>query len=200
MRPVFPSDVGAFLLKLHTRLLGGDAKAFDEVPVLLHLLERSLRVRYPGCRDQAAINDAAEDAILIYLASPERFDPARARLDTFLGVIAGRRLLHYIRTDVRRRRRETATWTETVEPAAPSDQPPNIDVLFALIDEAAQGPERDFLLAKAHGERSTERLGSILGLDGLSDNQSRQTVKRTSDRLMIRLRRLARSKRQRPGS
>src|SRR5438128_1662409 len=90
----FPSaDVG---LALHARLLGQDATASCDVcEAFLPPLVAQLAAAFPGHHPHA-YQTAAEDALLSLFAHPERFDPARADLTTYLRMAARRDLLNLV--------------------------------------------------------------------------------------------------------
>src|SRR5215210_1311310 len=60
---------------------------------LPELLKRLPRI-FPTVSDQHLIASCAEDALLEYLERPEKFDPARSGLLTYLLLIARSRLLN----------------------------------------------------------------------------------------------------------
>jgi len=182
-------------LALHEHVLGGDQTARERVAVLLLDRVRGILRHERPLVDAQVINDAVEDAIVHYIQSPWRYDPSLARLDTFIVADARHRLRHALRADARRRLRD--------DRAARRDEPTRLapdvyadmpeDMLARLIEQAATGRERAFLQAKARGERSTTVLAQILGLSGLSPVDRQRAVKRTADRLLARMKRLARS-------
>jgi hypothetical protein len=86
------------LQSLHQRLLRGDHEAREELAANLMLqLRQRLRAAFPSV-DAALVHDAAVDAILVYLAHPERFDGTRGTaLDQFAFVVSWRRLANSVR-------------------------------------------------------------------------------------------------------
>jgi hypothetical protein len=86
------------LQSLHQRVLRGDHEAREELAASLMLqLRQRLRAAFPRV-DAALVHDAAVDAILVYLAHPERFDGTRGTaLDQFVFVVSWRRLANSVR-------------------------------------------------------------------------------------------------------
>ncbi|HUE85885.1 MAG TPA: hypothetical protein VMO26_07370 [Vicinamibacterales bacterium] len=73
-----------------------------------------LSVRFPNVDPSTRLH-AVHDALLWYLRRPERYRPACARLDVFLGHVVECRLKDALRSDMRTRRRETAVDPEMLE-------------------------------------------------------------------------------------
>jgi RNA polymerase sigma-70 factor (ECF subfamily) len=188
----FPSR--AHELKLHERVLQGDPvvpvdiyRAF--MPPILKILESEM-----SCNPEDA-HDSAIDAVLSYLRTPERYDPHRARLSTYLTQAAKKRAMDRRRSTEARSRREH-DFAGVVEVQA---RPPK-EVLEKFVEArlAAQRldglgldeREREFLRLVIQGERSTGMLAKVLGLDSLPEDEQRREVKRHRDRLMKMLERL----------
>jgi DNA-directed RNA polymerase specialized sigma24 family protein len=155
----------------------------------------------PGL-DTAIAIDAVEDALMYYLARPERFDPAQARLDTFITLAATHRALNAIRAEVRRVRNAqsfAATQPATCEPAIFVTP---IDTLnsFVLPNFADTDEERRFLAMRLAGERRTVELATALNLQHLPVVDQCRLVKRLTDKLMVRLRRFGKTRRSPPRS
>ena len=55
--------------------------------------------------DRRAAEDVTQDVFLVMWERPEVFDPARGKLRTFLGTLAHRRAIDYVRREEARRRR-----------------------------------------------------------------------------------------------
>jgi hypothetical protein len=186
------SPVSAAVLRsLHESAQGGDSNARDDLIVaLLEHCQRILGRDYARV-ERSVVNDVVEDAILDYLAAPELYDPTRGRLDTYVVADARFRLLNRLRADRRRQRRDEIVARRELATAACN----YIDVSMARrlgrkIMAAAKGREREFLLARWRGERRVEELARILGLEGAPDREKRLAVKRTTDRLRLRVKRL----------
>jgi hypothetical protein len=189
-----PSDLER-LVSLHDAALRRDPIAREVLALfLLHRCRRILRHVWPWL-DFNTVNDAIEDALLHYLGAPECFDPSRARLDTFIVRDAMYRALHAVRADKRRRRRDARMMprNEATVPETDSVTDSRENLLTGLMRRVAGGRELEFLEAKAHGEHRTRVLAAILGLAGLSAIDQRRSVKRVTDKLLVRMRRVVKS-------
>jgi RNA polymerase sigma factor (sigma-70 family) len=85
------------------RLAGGDDRALNEVYEQYSSFVYGLALRVIG--DPRAAEDIAQDVFLFVWERPEAFDPARGSLRTWLGTLAHRRAVDYVRREEARRRR-----------------------------------------------------------------------------------------------
>jgi hypothetical protein len=151
------------------------------------------------------LNDAAEDAILDYGRSPARFDPLRGvPLDGFLYMAAWRNAVDLLNAERRRQAREK-TYAETAPTAhtAPAFQHGAGSAtgerflrtaVTALLETPVTDGERAALrLFLVQGERGTPPLAEALGLNALPASEQRCEVKRFKDRVLKRLKRIARA-------
>lgn len=125
------------LLALHARVVRGDPVALDELadrvlPVLRRALRRSLHRA-----DTDEIAESAHQAILIYRARPNVFEPGRGiPLDRFLLGIAANLLRVRLRSDARRSVRE-GEWAERLrQSAAPHRDGPALRVAIREVRQA----------------------------------------------------------------
>jgi len=184
------------LEELHFAVLQGEVLARQAIAVLLvRRVGTTLHRRMPTV-DSAIINDAVEDAILGYLTRPDAFDSSRSRLDTFLSLAASHNVLNALAREDRRRRVEGRAAAEAQAAAkqgalfndvASRGDPTTIRLFMAAFNPL----ERQFLSARHFGERRTVELARILRLTHLAVPDQRREVKRETDRLRIRLRRLS---------
>ncbi|NTX01826.1 RNA polymerase sigma factor [Myxococcus sp. CA040A] len=182
---------------LHAKILQKDVTAPAEVhrafmDVIIHVLDREV-----PCRHREVAHDSAIDAVLHYLKAPERFDPHRGRLSTYLTQIAKKRALDRRRTLEKRELREQkyAGEFELVarSPKEALEATVEARLLMDRLESSGLVPEEQaFLRLVLQGEGSTERLAVALGLGPLPEDERRRQVKRHRDRLMKRLQRLGR--------
>jgi RNA polymerase sigma factor (sigma-70 family) len=85
------------------RLAAGDDRALNEVYEQYSSFVYGLALRVIG--DPRAAEDIAQDVFLFVWERPEAFDPARGSLRTWLGTLAHRRAVDYVRREEARRRR-----------------------------------------------------------------------------------------------
>jgi RNA polymerase sigma-70 factor (ECF subfamily) len=198
----------------HERLLAGDRVASEELAALLlrPLVER-LERRWPRWAHTEVLYDAAVDVFLDYVAAPERFDLERKTLIGWLEFAAHRDLTNRYRSTRQRRAIELVPTSSIGDPersaielppranpvglARVSPDPANAERLDALgvwrrirqlfPDER----ERELVWACwVEGERSSDRLAEILGVDHLPVEQRRRRVKDARDVAKRKLRRM----------
>jgi hypothetical protein len=107
-----PEEIGAWVAKLHARLIEGCPAAREQLVVfLLHLLSRQLTARFPAV-DRDLIHDAVVLEIMGYLDNPDAFDAAKGlTIAALLGSGARQRLCNSLGRATRRQKREAA-WQE----------------------------------------------------------------------------------------
>lgn len=184
--------------RLHADVCGGDPTASSRVfTVLLDPLIDWLSFRWSNERDAERVRDFAIDSIIGYLESPERYDPARASLLTYLRLDAHGDLLndHDRRQRQGKRLQETDVELEDEIRNSSTDEYPSdreepelrlVDVREALPDER----DRRAVFLMMEGERSTEAFAEVWELTDLPAPQQVAEVKRSKDRVKARLRRL----------
>ncbi len=118
-------DPSAWERQLVARIIAGDeralASAYDQYGAVVH----GLACRLAGA-DVAA--DVCQDVFMTLWDHPERWDPARGSLRTFLVVIARRRCIDHIRSSERRRANEVRS------SGSPSSVPRVDEAALAMID------------------------------------------------------------------
>ena len=199
-------------LALHERLLARDPTAPDEAAnrFLLPVTERLLRAR-PDVRDEQLVAQAAIDAIFSYVQRPQQFDPARATLERYLRMSAGRDLDNALAKERRHSLRAVsldddpppsvelslAQRNESVEDRVIErievTLPPGLDRAQALrlIMQAFPEPsDRRLLQLRLDGVRRTEPYAAALGLSDRPVAEQRLAAKRAKDRIDKRLERL----------
>ncbi len=189
----------------HDRLVAGDRVASEELAsLLLDPLLARLRRRWPRWKHTDVLHDAAVDVMLDYLQAPERYDPGSGPLLRWLEVAAHRDLTNTYRSARQRQAVELVPLSAVGDPkrapheipngAAPMGQarlapdPANAERLDGLgawrrVRQACPDKsERELIWACwVEGERSTEVLANILGVDHLPVEQRRRRVKDARD-------------------
>jgi RNA polymerase sigma factor (sigma-70 family) len=106
--------------ELAARLAGGDqaalAQVYDRYGSLVFGLARRI------LRDEALAEDVTQEVFLFLWEHPERFDPARGTLRSWLGLLAHRRSVDRVRAEVR------VTRTEARHRASEHPEPVFIDI------------------------------------------------------------------------
>jgi RNA polymerase sigma-70 factor (ECF subfamily) len=185
-----PRELIERLMSIHSRVVGGDEVAREEIASLLvSLLSTRLRRLRPGV-DGALVEECVHDAVLDYLRTPGRFDPSRSRLDTFVAVAARRNLIDRLRHEKRPNKYEVPLDT-LEEYSLPVSLPVGVDDSPRRISRLARSEsEVAYLKARLHGEQRAEALARVMGLGELSLQEQRRHVKRVRDRLKRRAQRL----------
>jgi hypothetical protein len=178
---------------LHAGVLRDDREAIEAVgKVVFDRAFRVLRGHWRGV-DSDLINDAVEDALLAYFGAPGRYDSSRARLDTFIVAMASHRLRTLLRSQRRRRIAEERLSKSAITPAMVL----LTDRVRTAVRVKLTDSERRFLEARMAGERRTPELARLIGSDDVPIDQQRLIVKRMTERLRLRLRRLGGNLRRR---
>ncbi|MBI4336485.1 MAG: sigma-70 family RNA polymerase sigma factor [Chloroflexi bacterium] len=194
--------------QLHERLLSGDPLApVEMVETFIAELVRRVRARARQVNDDTIALDAATDALLEYIQHPERFDPNKSGLLTYLTMSAYGNFLNMLARESRRKKREVPL--EDVEhilsignniPEEAEDDilekhgisTPDEKASFhrRVMEEFPDHVDRQLLSLMLSGERKTTAYSAVLGIQGSDVEEQRRLVKRHKDRLTKRLQRL----------
>ncbi|MGH3714556.1 MAG: hypothetical protein ACRDT4_14010 [Micromonosporaceae bacterium] len=189
----------------HNRLVAGDRVASEELAdLLLEPLVTRLKRRWPRWRHTDVLYDAAVDVVLDYLQAPERYDPSSGPLLRWLEVAAHRDLTNAYRSARQRQAIELVPLSAVGHPERPPQEiskgvtpigqarlapdPANAERLDALgvwrriRQTCPDEHERELIWACwVDGERSSEELARILGVQHLPVEQRRRRVKDARD-------------------
>ena len=182
------------ILVLHGRVLAGDADAAEELAALvLPRVRRGLQAAAPREAPEA-IDTAVDDAVMIYLRDPTKYDSSRASLLTWVDGIAHKCLKH-----LQRERRRLAR-----------ERPGGVDfsayAIVAAPDGAADAAEREIVqreslrtAARTLGERALveaklegapmEAQVQACGLHVLPESKARTIIYRMWENLVRRAKR-----------
>ncbi len=187
---------------LHARLVGGDRVASGDLAelVLPELVDRLGR-QWPSLAGADAVHDAAVEVLVAYLREPERYDPSRSNLVSWLQMQAQGDLTNDYRSPTRSfHQRRVTLMRDGVEGEdfarklrlVRSDEYPS-DVERDALDEAlgALNDDRDrrLLALLLYGDTSTAAAANILGITHLSDEEQQAEVKRNKDRIKAKVKR-----------
>ncbi|NOK39089.1 sigma-70 family RNA polymerase sigma factor [Corallococcus exercitus] len=172
---------------------GDKAASVDVFRAFMDPLVRALE-RNPGCNHDDA-NDSALDALYSYFQKPQKYDPRKSSLITYLGQIARRRAQDRYRAASSRTLRDqdfgslVELWS--VPPNKAMETRVEVHLILEKIDQAGHSEkDKACLRLMFAGERSTDRLAEVLELMHLPQLERRREVKRNQDRLMKALKRL----------
>jgi DNA-directed RNA polymerase specialized sigma24 family protein len=189
---------------LHRELLGGDPVASGKIaelfmPALIAGLDR----KFHNLSDPHLVGRAVADALLNYLGRPQKFDPARGKLFTYLWIAAQSDLLNHLEGE--RRHASLKVDEKLVELRAvravnetEGEHDPETELLLAeeasliqmeINDIISDESDRKAVELMLDGVRETAPFAEILGVVDKSPEEQALLVKRTKDRIKIALRR-----------
>lgn len=167
---------------------------------LPELLRRLPRI-FPTVADQHLLASCAEDALLEYLERPEKFDPARGSLLTYLRLLARSRLLNELGRKNANGRQEVvavegaetvyevaggAEWDESVRL---SEQEMEQRIAAKLLPLVPDPTDRKVLNLMLDGVRETGAYAAILGITEQPVTEQQRIVKQHKDRIRKLVRR-----------
>lgn len=181
--------------ELHAAVVAGDPTASARIcEALLEPLVERLSYKWKRL-DRQALEDQATDSLIGYVSNPQRYDPQRASLLTYLTLDADGDLKNAYRS-TRRDREQLASDVED----AVSQRNETTDVELFVEDDRAflarlreafpDELDRRVIYLLLEGERSTSSYASALGISDLQADEQRAEVKRVKDRIKKRLARL----------
>lgn len=133
---------------------------------------------------------AVTDAIVAYSNAPHRYDPSRTSLESYVEMMASRRLIDEWRSVKRRGARENIYARETAARTladVDSDKSLIVAALRECVLKNSPDAERIAVELWLDGERGTASLARALGLSDASVATQRIEAKRFKDRALKRL-------------
>lgn len=111
--------------------------------------------------------DVTQDVFTVHWRHPERFDPTRGSLRSFLMAVAHGRAVDVLRAETARYRREqrdisSRPWAEPEADQCVMERDRSARVARAIADLPA--PERDAIVSAFYGERTYREVALVLGL------------------------------------
>lgn len=190
-------------LSIHQRLLEGDPVAAAEIAeLLLPLLVPYLKQKFASIDDPHLVEDASHQALMGYILNPNRYDPTKSNLLTYIRLVAYRDLLNLVNSEKRHRNvisigeyvADDAQQSEyTIEIA--DEYELEADVIARVItDQRLRSwipDETDLrvIFLMMENVRETEAYVVLLGLTHLPVSEQEKIVKQHKDRLKKLLRR-----------
>jgi hypothetical protein len=190
--------------RLHRELLEGDALAFSKIadlflPSLVAVLSR----KFHNLSDPHLVNHAVADALLSYLAAPQKFDPARGKLFTYLWVAAQSDLLNHIEAERKHSSRKANEKVVELRPVhavneTKGEQDPETELMLAeqasliqmkINNIISDVSDRKMVALMLDGIRETAPYAEILGVGDKPSSEQKALVKRAKDRIKIALQR-----------
>jgi RNA polymerase sigma-70 factor (ECF subfamily) len=175
---------GDWELSVRKRLASGDEGALGEVYDQFASFVYGLALRVIG--DPRAAEDVSQDVFVTVWERPEAFDPERGSLRTWLGTLAHRRAVDYVRREEARRRR-------TERDAARRVSVPDVEeVAVALVTaervrealELLPEEQRQAIQLAYFGGKTYRQVAEVLGIpEGTAKSRLRLGLRRIADAL-----------------
>jgi RNA polymerase sigma factor (sigma-70 family) len=166
------------------RLVARDHTALTEIYDQFGSYVYGLAARVIG--DRRAAEDITQDVFLSMWERPEAFEPDRGRLRTFVGTLAHRRAIDFVRREEARRRR-------SARDAAAMLPIPDVDELAMAIVTAEQvraeverlpAEQREAIELAYFGGRTYRQVADELGIpEGTAKSRMRLGLRRIADAL-----------------
>ena len=198
-RTNFAPNRQAALLRLHNRLLARDPVATEEIfSLVAPELEKHLRIRFPSLApgvDPDIYLSAVFDALTDYFKNPEKYDPAKSGLMTYLRLACRGDMQNLLRKESRHTSGRTSLESvefslsdgndayETVADTLDSQR------LIADLTRGMTADERAVFTLMTEGERSTQAAAEAMNIGHLSPGERAKRVKRVKDRIKKRIQR-----------
>lgn len=193
------SDLNTELLSLHQRLLEDDPVApVDFFEMAVPALERYLRYQFPSIGpgvDPDIYILATHDALTDYFKNPQKYDPERSGLMTYLRLAAKRDLQNLLRKESRHATGRVSLESVEFDRSNGNDLSETVaDSMDAerLREELTEGMtpgERNVFFLMVEGERSTQEAAAVLNIEHLAVRDQVREVKRVKDRIKKRIQR-----------
>jgi hypothetical protein len=187
--------------RLHADVCASDPTAWSRTfTTLLDPLVDALGFKWPDLRDSERLHDFAVDSIMSYLHAPERYEPAKSSLLTYLRMDAHGDLLNEHARLQRARSAEGQVAVEIVDEQRkgvvdeyPADREPPLMTLAQIRDAFPDERDRRAVLLLIADERSTVAFAEVWDVVDLPPDEQFAAVKRNKDRVKARIRRLRKS-------
>jgi len=193
------SDLNTELLSLHQRLLDDDPVAtVDFFEMAVPRLERYLHYQFPSIGagvDPDIYTLAVHDALTDYFKTPQKYDPDRSGLMTYLRLAAKRDLQNLLRKESRHATGRVSLDSVEFERSDGNDVAAmvadSIDTkrLYEELTKNMTPGERDVFFLIVEGDRSTEAAAAALNIEHLAVRDQVREVKRVKDRIKKRIQR-----------
>ena len=193
------SNLNADLLNLHQRLLNDDPVAtVDFFHLVVPTLERYLRYQFPSIGssvDPDIYVTAIHDALTAYFKNPEKYDPGRSGLMTYLRLAAKRDLQNLLRKESRHAAGRVSQDSVEFDRSDGNDIAQTVadsidaESLFEELTKGMTPGERDVFFLMVEGERSTEAAAAALNIGHRAVRDQVREVKRVKDRIKKRIQR-----------
>lgn len=166
------------------RLMAGEEAALTEIYDQFASFVYGLALRVIG--DGRAAEDVAQDVFVSVWEQPAAFDPDRGSLRTWLGTLAHRRAVDYVRREEARRRR-------AIKVASRSDTTPDVEEMALAMVTAERvraalatlpDDQRRAIQLAYFGGKTYRQVAEVLGIpEGTAKSRLRLGLRRIADAL-----------------
>ena len=187
------------MLDLHDRLLSDDPVVTEEMfRIFAPELERHLRMKFPRLApgvDPDIYLSAVVEALTDYFKNPQKYDPDKSGLMTYLRMVAWGDFRNLLAKESRHASRRVSLESVEFSRSDGNDVSERVaDDMDGqkLIEDLKRGmtlEERAVFALMIEGERSTAVAAEAMGIDHLPAREQAREVKRVKDRIKKRVRR-----------
>ncbi len=179
-----PVPTGPWERDVHRRLVQGDERALGEVYDQYASFVNGLATRVT-CHRHAA-EEITQDVFVTFWEQPDRFDPDRGTLRSWLGTLAHRRSVDWVRREEARRRREDRDANAVVAPPDIAEQATSLVIaerVRAAVDTLPP-EQREALLLAYFGGKTYRQVAAVLEIpEGTAKSRLRLALHRIADAL-----------------
>lgn len=171
--------------QLHQRIQRGDADAFDELYAQFSPMVYGLAVRVTG--DRAAAADVTQEVFVRFWERPSVFDPSRGSLRAWMGMMAHRRAVDWVRREAVRRQYVAAEARQPPPPLPDAEEAAIASMVAksvrSALDEVPEAQRAVIMLAYYEG-RPQREIAGLLGIpEGTVKSRMHIGLRRFAERL-----------------
>jgi RNA polymerase sigma factor (sigma-70 family) len=170
--------------EVHRRLVQGDERALGEIYDQFASFVNGLATKVT-CNRHAA-EEITQDVFVSMWEQPERFDPDRGSLRSWLGTLAHRRSVDWVRREEARRRREDREANACVPPPDIAELATSMVIAerIRVAVDALPREQREALLLAYFGGKTYRQVAEILEIpEGTAKSRLRLALHRVADAL-----------------
>ena len=168
----------------HRRLVQGDERALGEIYDQFASFVNGLATKVT-CNRHAA-EEITQDVFVTIWEQPERFDPDRGSLRSWLGTLAHRRSVDWVRREEARRRREDREANASVPPPDIAELATSMVIAerIRVAVDALPPEQREALLLAYFGGKTYRQVAEVLEIpEGTAKSRLRLALHRIADAL-----------------
>jgi len=183
--------------KLHEQLSAGSSLVVTSeiAETFIPLLIKSLRGEYFNIKDVTLVESAVTDAVMSYFAHPERYNPEKSGLFTYLRLRSASNLLNLLAAEKSHKSVELETLNSVNETEGDDIEGSLIqrevnDRVMQQIRQILPDPvDQEVALLMISGIRDTSSFAEKLNIQHYDPDEQARIVKRQKDRIKVSLKR-----------